>query len=51
MEPLVPDDDESTVEALLELDAQGVESLRLELRRLAKRHGVTIEHLLIEPVE
>jgi hypothetical protein len=36
---------------VVELDAQDVESLRLELRRLARKHGITLEELRIDEVD
>jgi hypothetical protein len=49
-EPLPPDD-EPTIEVVLELDEHDAESLRLELRRLAKLHGVNLDELRIEAVD
>lgn len=41
---------EACYEIIGEGDARALEALCLEIRRLAKRHGVIVEELRVEPV-
>jgi hypothetical protein len=45
------DDDLETVEAAGELDAHSLEALRLEVRRLARKHGVDVPEVRVEKLE
>ena len=42
------DDEERVLEAVGELDAHAAEALRLEIRRLARRHGIDPDDIRIE---
>jgi hypothetical protein len=44
-------DTAQSLEMVVELDAQDAQSLRLELRRLARKHGITLEELRIDEVD
>ena len=43
-----PDDQIECLELTGELDAQSLEALRLELRRLAKQHGVDVSEFRVD---
>jgi len=43
-----PDDDSELIELIGDLEPHAAEALRLELRRLARRHGVEITDLRVD---
>jgi hypothetical protein len=44
----IPDDEAEEIEVTGEMDPHGVEAVRLELRRLARRHGVDVSDFRAE---
>ena len=48
MTPSDPDESVRRIEITGDLDRHAVEALRLEVLRLARRHGVTVENLRIQ---
>jgi hypothetical protein len=42
------EDDRDKVEAEGELDAHTIEALRLQIRRLARQHGIELDELTVE---